>query len=177
MSNEAFKQIARYDGLTGLPNRVFFNEVFNKALSHAKRRNKILAILIVDLVSFKKINAAYGHLFGDRVIRAVAQVLRANTKGRDVAARYGGEEFALLLPQTPITGALGLAQHIRSTVEKASIRRQGSEQAVGRVTVSAGISLYQFGEPAEAFISRADQALYVSKSGGKNSVTMDESVS
>jgi diguanylate cyclase len=165
------------DALSGLLNRRAFDETLVALLNSANTERSALCLVMFDVDDFKKINDTYGHLFGDRVIRAVAQVLRANTKGRDVAARYGGEEFALLLPQTPITGALGLAQHIRSTVEKASIRRQGSEQAVGRVTVSAGISLYQFGEPAEAFIFRADQALYVSKSGGKNRVTMDESVS
>jgi predicted signal transduction protein with EAL and GGDEF domain len=76
--------------------------------------------------------------------RAVAQVLKANSKGCDVAVRYGGEEFALLLPQTPVAGALALAQHIRATIEKAQIRRQDSEHIVGNITyrpASACISL------------------------------------
>ena len=162
------------DALSGLLNRRAFDQTLQALVDLAKAEESPLCLVMIDIDGFKSINDTYGHLFGDRVIRAVAQVLKASIKGRDVAVRYGGEEFALLLPQTPVAGARALAEHIRATIEKARIRRQASEQSVGNVTVSAGISLYRIGESAEVFIARADQALYVSKSRGKNCVTVGE---
>jgi diguanylate cyclase len=172
---ERMREEVHTDALSGLLNRRFFDQSLRTLLDVANAEHSSLCLVLVDIDSFKRINDTYGHLFGDRVIRVVAQVLKANTKGRDLAVRYGGEEFALLLPQTPIAGAQALAHQIRTTIEKASIRRQDTDQPVGSVTVSAGISLYQFGEAADAFIRRADQALYASKNRGKNCVTLGES--
>jgi diguanylate cyclase len=124
-----------------------------------------------DIDHFKKINDNYGHLFGDKVIRAVAQVLTDNVKGRDTAARYGGEEFIVLLPNTPLEGARALAEKIRSTIEGGRIKKGGGEETA-KVTISLGVSRYAPGESSASFIERADKALYVSKQSGRNQVSL-----
>jgi diguanylate cyclase (GGDEF)-like protein len=91
------------------------------------------ALLIADVDCFKAVNDTYGHLLGDKVLRAVAHVLQANIKGRDVAARIGGEEFAVLLPQTTLRGATVLAEQIRCAVAEGRIRRPNGE-LIGAVT-------------------------------------------
>jgi diguanylate cyclase len=161
------------DGLSGLLNRKGFDEALHAMLSSANVERSSLCLVMLDIDSFKGINDSYGHLFGDRVIRTVAQVLRSSSKRRDVAARYGGEEFALLLPQTPMAGARTLAEQIRSIIAKSSIRRLDTEHSVGSITVSAGVSGYRFGESADAFIGRADSALYAAKRDGRNRVALE----
>jgi diguanylate cyclase len=126
---------------------------------------------MLDIDHFKKCNDTYGHLFGDKVIRRVAQVITKNVKGQDLPARIGGEEFAILLPDTPVAGALALAERIRMAVERGRIKRGDGAEAVGNITISLGVAEYAPGETLEAFILRADQALYASKAGGRNRVT------
>jgi diguanylate cyclase len=171
---EHMREEVHTDVLSGLLNRKGFDETLHELLNQANEEQLSLCLVLLDIDDFKRVNDNYGHLFGDRVIRAVGQVLKTNTKGRDVAARYGGEEFALLLPQTPVAGARALAEEIRGVIEKASIHRQDSAQTVGKITLSAGVSLYHLGEPADNFICRADEALYASKKQGKNRVTVGE---
>ena len=114
----------------------------------------------------------YGHVFGDQVLRVVAQVLGANVKGQDTAARIGGEEFAILLPATPLAGAQVLAGRIRATIAASSIRRQGKHEVIERVTASFGVAHLKPGESAVALVERADAALYAAKAAGRNRVTV-----
>jgi diguanylate cyclase len=127
---------------------------------------------MVDIDFFKKINDTYGHPFGDQVIRAVGQALSQLTQRKDVAARYGGEEFALLLPETPANGAREVADRVRSAISRGTIKRGGNEP-VGNITISAGVAQYVSGEDPLSLIARADRALYASKQGGRNRVTVD----
>lgn len=167
---ERAREDALTDGLTGLINRKGFDLALNACLS-SKLQQHGPSLLIADIDHFKRINDSYGHLFGDKVIRTVAQVLKDNVKGCDTAARYGGEEFVILLPDTPVEGARILAEKIRSTIEKGKIRRLGSDQEIASVTVSFGVSSYCVGESANDFIARVDSALYASKNLGRNLVT------
>ena len=161
------------DGLTGLVNRKGFDQVLANCLATlgAEQAVEGPCLLMGDIDHFKDINDTYGHLFGDKVIRAVAGVLKDNVKGRDTAARYGGEEFIILLPNTPLRGAQALAEHIRSSIERGRIKRSGSDEAVARVTLSLGVAHYCPGESITAFIERADRALYASKRDGRNRVS------
>ncbi len=165
------REDALADGLTGLVNRRGFDMALATCLEQAVAAGKSPCLLITDIDHFKKVNDVYGHLMGDRVIRAVAHVLKQNVKGKDTAARYGGEEFAILLPDTPLRGAQSLAESIRATVENARIKRTDNNETVARITVSFGVAAYTPGESAIEFIERADKALYESKHAGRNRVT------
>lgn len=165
------RQDAMVDGLTGLANRRSFDLDLAKWLGNFVQGVPGPSVLIIDIDHFKKINDTYGHLFGDKVIRTVAEVLKRNVKGQDIAARYGGEEFAILLPKTPLEGARALAESIRISVAGCRIRRHDSEELVGHITISLGVASYLKGESAQNFIARADKALYASKTQGRNRVT------
>jgi diguanylate cyclase len=160
------------DSLTGLVNRRGFDLALANCLAAIDVSGTGPCLLIADLDHFKMVNDAYGHLFGDKVLRSVAKILKANIKGRDTAARYGGEEFVVLLPETELDGARALAEKIRATIEKNRIRRADNRQEVAQITVSFGVAGYCCGETAREFIDRADNALYVSKNRGRNRVTV-----
>ncbi len=160
------------DSLTGLVNRRGFDLALAACLAGMDVSGNGPCLLIADIDHFKMVNDAYGHLFGDKVLRSVAQILKANIKGRDTAARYGGEEFVVLLPETELDGARALAEKIRATIEKSRIRRTDNRQEIAQITVSFGVAGYCRGESAREFIDRADNALYVSKNRGRNRVTV-----
>ncbi len=155
------------DGLTGLLNRRGFDERVAALVDTCKT----LSLVFIDIDHFKKINDTYGHVFGDRVLRAVAEVFKATVKGRDVVARYGGEEFAALLPETQTDGARSVAQQLCEQVERTRIRRLSTAETIGAITVSAGVTQLRAGESIAEFVQRADTALYASKAGGRNRVT------
>ena len=160
------------DPLTGVLNRRGFDLRLKGFLENTQFLGSGLCLIMADIDFFKKVNDTYGHVFGDKVIRAVAQLLKTNVKGQDVVARIGGEEFAVLLPDTPLEGARVLAEKIRSTLEHAKIRRLDKKEDIGGTTISLGIALYIPGEEPADFIDRADKALYVSKEGGRNRTTV-----
>lgn len=163
---------ARTDGLTGLTNRRGFEGECAACLARAAPEDTGPCLLLADIDHFKRINDSYGHLFGDKVLKAIARILQDNVKGRDTAARYGGEEFVILLPDTPLDGARHLAETIRAVVERCRIKRTADNGAVTNITISIGIASYRPGEPMSDFISRADAALYAAKDGGRNRVSV-----
>lgn len=166
------REDALADGLTGLVNRRGFDLALAACLSAAESGGRGPSLLITDIDHFKRVNDTYGHLFGDKVIRAVAQILKANVKGQDTAARYGGEEFVVLLPETSLDGAWVVAEKIRSTIEGSRVRRSDNNQEIAQITVSLGVASYSAGESASDFIARVDSALYASKNQGRNRVTL-----
>ncbi len=163
---------ARTDGLTGLTNRRGFDTELAACLADAEPGDCGPSLLIADIDHFKRINDTYGHLFGDKVLKAVAQILRDNVKGKDTAARHGGEEFAVLLPDTPIEGARLLADRIRGIVERCRIKRTTDNGEIANITISVGVACQQRGEAPAAFVGRADAALYAAKTGGRNRVAV-----
>jgi diguanylate cyclase len=166
------REDALSDGLTGLTNRRGFDSDLAACLSVAGPAQAGPSLLMADIDHFKQVNDTYGHVFGDKVIRAVAQILKNSVQGRDKAARFGGEEFVVLLPDTPIEGARQLAETIRAMVEKIRIKRTADSWAPANISISLGVAGFRTGDSSAEFIARADAALYVSKGGGRNRVTV-----
>ncbi len=159
---------ALLDPLTGLNNR----RGLERSLQESGATLTGFALLLADIDNFKSINDTHGHLLGDKVLRAVAQVVRGCIKGRDTAARMGGEEFAVLLPETSVQGAAALAEKIRQAISQVSIRRVDRNEYVGNVTLSVGVAGAEAEETLESLVERADAALYVAKRGGRNRVSV-----
>ena len=166
------REEAMIDGLTGLMNRRAFDERIEAALAQPGDRTPALCLVMIDIDHFKRINDTFGHVFGDRVLRTIGQLLKATVKGQDTVARYGGEEFAVLLPETPLAGARIVGERVRESVADSRIRRLNSEESIGSITISLGVARYREGDSSATFIERADSALYLSKAGGRNRLTL-----
>lgn len=166
-SNRRLEELSRTDALTGLRNRRSFDQEFANRFEHARRYNRPLALLMVDIDHFKKINDEHGHQVGDEVLARVASVLRRCTRQTDVAARYGGEEFVIVLPETPMLEALQVGEKIRSSV--------AAEPLPMRVTVSIGIAAMPYSQfnSAQDLLRGADEALYRAKHDGRNRVVSE----
>ena len=161
---------ALLDPLSGLKNRRGFERAVHAIFASGDTEE--VAILVVDVDRFKTLNDTYGHLLGDKVLRAVAHILQTNIKGRDVAARLGGDELAILLPGTTERGAEALAEQIRVAVAAGRIHRTDGQDLKGIVTVSIGIAVGKATESFEALLERADAALYRAKREGRNRVVV-----
>src|SRR6185312_8845299 len=127
-----------------------------------------VSLAMVDIDHFKAFNDTYGHVTGDQVLRLVAQCIKQNVKGQDIAARYGGEEFALILPNTALGQALTVAEHIRSSVTTKELMKRSTGEILGRITVSVGVAGWHYGETPQHTIERADACLYAAKRGGRD---------
>jgi diguanylate cyclase len=165
------------DSLTGLANRRAFDERMAQCLDTVPAPAGSSAppdtcLLMADIDHFKRINDTYGHAFGDQVIKAVGQVLRQMAPDAGLAARIGGEEFALLLPATSVEQARELAEQVRGRIAASRIRRQGQNGAIEHITVSLGLTPWHPGDSVASVFDRADQALYRSKSDGRDRVTV-----
>ena len=163
---ERIAYLAQYDSLTGLPNRNLFRDRLTHALGRAKRSEKLLALMSLDLDRFKEINETLGHPTGDEVLRALAGRLRAARRESDTVARLGGDEFMLILENiTDVNQAGTLAQDILQTVSQPFVIR-GREIFV---TASIGIAIYPFGEDdVDALLQTTDIAMYRAKEEGRN---------
>lgn len=166
---ERTERSAVTDGLTGLYNHVYFLGALRRELQRARRHDTRLALVMLDLDNFKRLNDSRGHLEGDKVLMKTAASVRESLREMDVAARYGGEEFAVILPDTLRAGGYVVAERIRRRVEERFGRRRGSTP----VTVSGGVACFpEDAASAEELIQRADAGLYRSKAGGKNRITL-----
>lgn len=166
---------ARADPLTGLLNRLAFQEQLQGLTRKAGDETHPTCLLVVDIDFFKRVNDTFGHLAGDHVLRRVAQEIKASVRGRDMVARYGGEEFVVLLEDTPRSGCLAVAENIRASIERCIIHLpvDVSEGKILSVTASLGGGWYRDGESPESLVDRADRALYLSKENGRNRVTWE----
>ena len=167
---EAIRQESRVDSLTELANRRAFDERIGSAVRDAENDRKPLCVLMCDIDHFKTFNDTWGHATGDQVLRLVASLTKANIKGRDLAARYGGEEIVVLLPETQMSDALKVAEHIRASIETKKIVKKSTGVPLGQITVSIGAAQYITGETQQSLIERADMHLYAAKLNGRNQV-------
>ena len=163
---------ALIDPLTDVFNRRGFEAQMKKHAADAELQSKKVCFLMLDIDFFKKINDTYGHLFGDKVIRAIATALKAKVKGQDSVARMGGEEFAVILPDTSLEGAYAVAEHIRQVIEKGRIRVLDKDEYIGGITISIGISDCEISGDWVDALSKADAALYASKTSGRNKTSI-----
>jgi diguanylate cyclase (GGDEF)-like protein len=160
-------EFATQDSLTGLYNRRFFLDAAEQAVALARRHDQPLALMMLDLDHFKKINDTYGHAAGDATLKAFAEITRSNTRRTDIVGRWGGEEFMILLPATGLRDALGLAEKLRAATEAS---RQGEVPAF---TVSIGLTILDRGDASlRGLLDRSDQAVYDAKSRGRNQVAV-----
>jgi diguanylate cyclase (GGDEF)-like protein len=150
-----------------LYNHHHFRQLLQNELSRAQRYKRPLSLLFGDIDHFKAINDTFGHLAGDRVIKALATKLRMETRESDHAARYGGEEFAVILPETTIEDAKVIAERLRSGIESMDITYGGNSISI---SLSFGIADLTDNKKADIdeLISRADKALYHAKEQGRN---------
>ena len=159
-----------HDPLTGLHNRRYVNETLGRDMIQAERENLPLSIILADIDHFKKVNDTYGHQVGDSVLVEIARLIKEHARGSDIVCRYGGEEFLLVFLNTTRDDAAKRADEIR---HMAADLRIPHEHGTLMVTISFGLATYpDHGTNAEELIIKADQALYQSKHGGRNRVTI-----
>jgi diguanylate cyclase (GGDEF)-like protein len=163
---EALRLAAITDPLTGLYNRRAMDQHLSELWTGANVG--ALSVLMLDIDDFKHINDTYGHPSGDRVIREVAATLRRCLRAQDSAFRYGGEEFMVLLPNTPLEGAISVAESIRGRIEALHLEHVLSGRM--RCTVSLGVASRQEREDCVSLFHRVDRALYLAKGSGRNRV-------
>jgi len=164
---EELEKLSVTDGLTGLFNHRHFWNLMNTEMTRVGLSNGNLALVLVDLDDFKRVNDKFGHSVGDVLLRTIAHVLSDTVRDTDIVARYGGEEFAIMLPDTDESGVQNVAEKLRAAVETIRFNVPDTD-IVLKVTVSIGVSVFR-GNRRE-FFNAADRALYQSKAAGKNCV-------
>ena len=171
--NARLEQLAQTDPLTQLLNRRALTERITAEMERALRYDSTMALLMIDLDHFKRVNDTYGHLVGDDVLRDVGQLLGDTIRTSDIVARYGGEEFLVLLPETDDAGAESFAERIREAIDRHPFASESVPEPL-RLTASVGVAVYPAAriESVEDLFARADAALYRAKADGRNRVRM-----
>jgi diguanylate cyclase (GGDEF)-like protein len=173
---EEIKRLTFIDALTPAYNHRYFQEALTKEIHRHSRTGHELALAMLDIDNFKKINDTFGHPVGDDILKGLVEELMRNARDSDVVARYGGEEFAIIFPDTATTSAREAANRMRELVERREFPLPGLNRTIF-ITVSVGVAVYpRDGVTAADLISRADTALYFAKKNGKNQVAMAHDV-
>jgi len=158
------------DALTGLPNRLAFEERAKLEQARYRREKQPFCLAVWDIDYFKQVNDTYGHKAGDKALHVVGRTLAKLLREVDMVARFGGEEFVMLLPQTTLENALPVVERMRATIEKTPFRYKDEPL---KITLSCGITEYREGEAMEQTFERADRALYRAKNEGRNRCVAD----
>ena len=167
-AEKRLRKLAVVDALTGLNNRHHFQQVWEIEMARLRRSGGQACVLMADLDHFKVINDTHGHVVGDQVLVEVSQVLKQGVRDVDALARWGGEEFLLLMPDTPLDVALLVAERLRISIDS---HRLDGKAADVRITASFGLTQMQALDTLSIAIARADQAMYRSKTQGRNRVS------
>jgi diguanylate cyclase (GGDEF)-like protein len=170
---EFYRQLSMIDGLTGLYNRAWLNDLLPTMISTAHSSNAPLALIMIDLDHFKKFNDTHGHLAGDQALRAAAQVLSGALRPTDFAVRYGGEEMMVLLPDTSEKVAATVAERLCERMQQATVFAD-MRQPLPHITASFGVAALQAQQTEQDLISVADAALYRAKEQGRNRVACQQ---
>lgn len=157
---------ATTDPLTGLMNRRHFFELADRELEQTRRSDRPLSFIMLDIDHFKHVNDQYGHLVGDSALIELAKLLKKQLRKVDFCGRYGGEEFILCLPDTPLIGALDVAERIRKAV--LNIEIETPDNQLVHFSISLGIAQNKQDLSVESILKRADHALYEAKEAGRN---------
>jgi diguanylate cyclase (GGDEF)-like protein len=170
-ARQQIENMAVSDALTDLFNRRHVMERFTEELERAKRLQKDLGCIMIDIDNFKNINDTYGHLVGDQTLREVSDILKNSIRTYDIAGRYGGEEFLIILPDTGFEDALMLAERIRTNIKTQPVAKSDLTPAI-TVTISLGIaSMLDTDISIDNMIKRADDGLYAAKKNGRDKVS------
>ena len=161
---------SRTDMLTNIGNRKSFDEVLSSAIKNFKTTDTPFSIIICDIDFFKKFNDKWGHVTGDQVLKAVAQVIKTTIGDKGTPTRYGGEEFAIILPNITLAESILLAEKTREYISSHSIKKIKTGEYVSKITMSFGVAEYHAGETAVETVIKADTALYNAKDSGRNNV-------
>lgn len=164
-------ELSRRDGLTGLYNHTYLQELLEHELERARRHGHALSVLMFDIDHFKTVNDSYGHQVGDAVLARIGEVVKGTLRKIDHAARYGGEEFMVILPETGNNSAATLAERLRVGVARERVPTVAGKLSV---TISIGVVTYVPGNghcDRQQLVEQADRAMYASKEGGRNRVT------
>jgi diguanylate cyclase (GGDEF)-like protein/PAS domain S-box-containing protein len=171
---EELVRIANTDSLTGIANRRHFFEKLDEEMKRVKRNKGQLAMLLLDVDHFKKINDQYGHDTGDKVLMDITRIINACLRETDLAGRLGGEEFGALLHDTPNEGAYWVAERIRASIAQHSFTTAADHKPI-RCTVSIGVSTFGGNDILDAtrLYKQADNRLYIAKNMGRNQVSVE----
>ncbi len=170
---EFYRQLSMIDGLTGLYNRAWLNDVLPTMVAAAHGAGTPLALIMIDLDHFKKFNDSHGHLAGDQALRTAAQVLSGALRPTDCAVRYGGEEMMVLLPDTSDKVAVAVAERLCERMQQAVVFGD-MRLPLPHITASLGVASLQPQQDEHALIAVADAALYRAKAAGRNRVALQE---
>ncbi|GAV24566.1 REC domain-containing diguanylate cyclase [Carboxydothermus islandicus] len=165
---EQLYRLSITDYLTQAYNRRYFTEMLEREIERAKRTKMPFALIMLDIDHFKNVNDRFGHAAGDLVLKSLVNLIKNRIRQTDCLARWGGEEFVILLPDTPVEKAAGLAEELREQLSMLEI------PGVGRVTASFGVTGYCPGDTLDTLLMRADQMLYAAKASGRNCVRFSE---
>lgn len=167
---EQIDTLSKYDNLTNLFNRHYFDDVLSRELARASRHKTPLSLLLIDLDDFKQINDVHGHLVGDRMLRHIARIILQEKRTEDIAARLGGDELAIILPETEKNSVLMIAERIQHRVATTPLIDNG--QAIP-LTLSGGVASFpQDGTTVQELLGKTDNALYHAKATGKNTTSV-----
>ena len=164
LNHEQLERLAVTDKLTGLLNRTRLDEILQNELERSQRFGHAFGMVVLDIDHFKSINDSYGHQVGDTVLVSIARLIKEHLRSTDKAVRWGGEEFILIYLETSVDELLTLAEELRTKIDGHLF------ETIGHVTVSCGVTLYKNGDTIASIIKRADKALYLAKSSGRNRI-------
>ena len=162
--NKRLQEISVTDSLTNLYNHRHIIERLQEHVSSSDRYQRDLSVMMIDIDFFKNINDTYGHPYGDEVLKQVSSTLREAIRAVDIAGRYGGEEFLVVMPETHLKEAVGIAERVRQAMESLTWKQPIT------LTISVGVAMWQKGEAASELIAKADLLLYKAKEMGRNQV-------
>ena len=161
---------SRTDPLTGLPNRLAYDQRFNEELARFNRYGTLFSLCVADIDYFKRINDEYGHLAGDKVLRLMARILKNQLRTVDFIARFGGEEFVILMPSTDADAAGVAAEKVRQSIETSPFNFQSTPV---KITMSFGVTQVEKDDSVSSMFARADKAMYTAKQEGRNRVNIE----
>ncbi|MCU0577090.1 MAG: GGDEF domain-containing protein [Desulfobacterota bacterium] len=170
---EQIQEQATTDLLTGAKNRRYLTTAFYEEAHQADAAGGDLCLIIADIDHFKTINDTHGHLVGDKVLKRTADLIMNYVKVRDIVTRYGGDEFVILLPSTPLQGAVVFSEKLCGYFKNLNWKSKDKSQSIESIHLSIGVAQYRKGESLETVIQRADKALYKSKQEGRCRVTSE----
>jgi diguanylate cyclase (GGDEF)-like protein len=162
-----YKQHAMTDGLTGLYNRRWFDQVYPRMFERSRQEKTPFSLVMLDIDFFKKFNDTYGHQAGDYALFMMGQVLKTHFRPTDIAARYGGEEFVVVMPHTTQEEALAASERVRLVVSQMELELPEGKK-IPPITISLGIATLRDEEHPEVLHKKADEALYQAKNEGRN---------